>query len=140
MDDALRDKLERLTEVIADSDEQLKMMAELITPLYSYELMTDDLEIEEYDSRAHQESWEDMVRLQAEGVYPSAFSKIRSPVLMLHGAVDPTPGGMVSSGLKPYLPQMEYIEWERCGHYPWLETGVHEEFSVVLRDWLTRHA
>jgi hypothetical protein len=36
-----------------------------------------------------------MIRLQDHGVYPAAFSAIRSPVLMLHGAVDPHPGRMI---------------------------------------------
>ena len=33
---------------------------------------------------------------------------------------------------------MRNREWERCGHYPWLEQGVREEFFAVLREWLTR--
>ena len=79
-----------------------------------------------------------MLRLQEEGVYPSAFSAIDAPVIMLHGAVDPHPGRMIQAGLKPHLPQLEYHEWERCGHYPWLEKAVRMEFFDVLREWLTR--
>jgi pimeloyl-ACP methyl ester carboxylesterase len=77
-----------------------------------------------------------MVRLQEEGVYPAAFAAIRSPVLMLHGAVDPHPGGLIRESLERYLPQIEYREWEQCGHYPWLEREVREEFFLVLRGWL----
>jgi pimeloyl-ACP methyl ester carboxylesterase len=59
---------------------------------------------------------------------------------MLHGAVDPHPGALVRAGLEPYLPQLEYHEWARCGHYPWLEKAVREEFFAVLRQWLARHS
>ena len=36
----------------------------------------------------------------------------------------------------PYLSQIEYREWDRCGHYPWLERSIYEEFFEVLRTWL----
>src|SRR5262249_43755468 len=92
-----------------------------------------------FDVRAHTETWEDMVRLQQEGVYPAAFAAIKSPVLMLHGACDPHPGQMIRASLEPYLPQLEYCEWELCGHSPWLEKGIRDEFFAVTRNWLARH-
>jgi pimeloyl-ACP methyl ester carboxylesterase len=107
-----------------------------LIPFYSYDLMTTDLEIVNYDQRANQESWADMVRLQEAGVYPAAFAAIPSPVLMLHGAVDPHPGRMILASLLPYIPQIEYREWERCGHYPWLERCVRGEFFDTLKAWL----
>jgi len=58
---------------------------------------------------------------------------------MLHGAVDPHPGRMIKARLEPHLPQLEYRQWERCGHYPWLERAVHDEFFAVLREWLAQH-
>lgn len=60
-------------------------------------------------------------------------------VLMLHGAVDPHPGPLIREALRGYLPQIEYREWERCGHYLWLERSVQEEFFAVLRHWLLMH-
>ena len=85
--------------------------------------------------RAHWETWADMLRLQHEGVYPEAFTAIDAPVIMLHGTVDPHPGRMIRASLEPYLPQLEYHEWERCGHYPWLEKTVSSEFYTFLREW-----
>ena len=81
---------------------------------------------------------DDMVRLQEEGVYPSAFSAIRSPVLMLHGVYDPHPGQMIRANLESYLPQLEYHEWERCGHSPWNEKFVRDDFFTILHEWLGR--
>ena len=80
------------------------------------------------------------MRLQEESVYPAAFAAIDAPVLMLHGTVDPHPGRMIRASLEPHLPQLEYHEWERCGHYPWLEKAAREEFFAVLREWLTRRS
>jgi pimeloyl-ACP methyl ester carboxylesterase len=94
---------------------------------------------EPFDLRAHTETWDDMLRLQREGVYPAAFAAITSPVLMLHGAYDPHPGRLIRDGLKRHIPQLDYREWERCGHSPWTEHFVRDEFFATLRDWLTRN-
>ena len=59
---------------------------------------------------------------------------------MLHGSHDPHPGTMIRDSLLPHLPRLEYREWERCGHYPWVERGVREEFFRVLREWLEANA
>jgi pimeloyl-ACP methyl ester carboxylesterase len=139
MDDGLRQRLETLAIEFPDADEQLRKRADLLLPLYSHKLMARELEVENCDAAAHQESWDDMLRLQQEEVYPAAFSAIKAPVLMLHGAVDPHPGPLIRASLQPYLPQLEYRQWDRCGHYPWLESAVHEEFFAVLRDWLKAH-
>lgn len=67
IDEGLRRKLEAVAEEVADADEQMRTKAALIAPLYSYEPVTSELEIageiEEFDARAHQESWDDMESL-----------------------------------------------------------------------------
>jgi pimeloyl-ACP methyl ester carboxylesterase len=141
-DDDLRRRLGSLSDEFPDPSEQLKKRHELTQRLYLFDPATDEEQQDDtgpLDLRAHKETWDDMLRLQSQGVYPAAFAAIRSPVLMLHGAYDPHPGDMIRASLKPYLPQLEYREWERCGHRPWLEKGVRKEFFAVLRDWLKRH-
>lgn len=135
-DDALREKLARLPEEIADADERLMKTLKLLLPLYSYDIAAAEMGMGECDARAFEETWNDMVRLQNQGVYPAAFAAIREPVLMLHGAADPHPGEMVRQTLARYLPQLECREWEKCGHFPWLERNIREEFFEVLRKWL----
>jgi pimeloyl-ACP methyl ester carboxylesterase len=136
MGDDLRERLERLPKEFPNPDERLRAMGDLLLPLYSCELLSGESETEPCDFRAHHETWNDMLRLQEQGVYPVAFAAIHAPVLMLHGAVDPHPGGMIRASLTPHLPQLEYHEWERCGHSPWLERAVRDDFFLVLRRWL----
>lgn len=107
--------------------------------LYSYDPVPGPSEEEKLDPQAQEETWNDMLRLQAEGVYPAAFRAIRVPVLMLHGAFDPHPGKLIHAGLQPFLPQIEYHEWEHCGHYPWLEKATADKFFSFVREWLGRH-
>ena len=92
------------------------------------------------DAVAHRQTWHDMLRLQEAGVYPALLAAIRAPVLMVHGAADPHPGPMIRDGLVPYLPQLEYHEWARCGHYPWLERAVGAEFFALVGDWLVQRS
>jgi pimeloyl-ACP methyl ester carboxylesterase len=139
MDEALRAQFARLARDVADPDQRFARQGDLLLPLYSSDPVTLDQELETCDERGYRETWADMLRLQRQGVYPAAFATIRSPVLMLHGAADPHPGALIRDSLAPFLPQLRYREWERCGHYPWMERAVREEFFVVLRDWLVKH-
>jgi pimeloyl-ACP methyl ester carboxylesterase len=138
-DDDLRRRIEGLTRQVPDPDQRLDALGDLLLPLYAYDPVTTDLEGEACDARGNVETWNDMVRLQDEGVYPAAFGAIESPVLMLHGTFDPHPGRMIRASLAPHLARLEYVEWERCGHYPWIEKAVAGEFFAVLREWLARH-
>jgi pimeloyl-ACP methyl ester carboxylesterase len=137
-DDALRRRLAGLREEFPDPDRRLRALGDLLLPLYSHDPLATELEVEACDARAFRESWDDMLRLQDQGLYPAAFAAIREPVVMLHGADDPHPGRLIRAGLEPHIPRLEYHEWERCGHYPWLERGVRDEFFAFLRRWLAR--
>jgi pimeloyl-ACP methyl ester carboxylesterase len=138
--DALRARLDRLAAEYADPDDLLRAQHTATLPVYSHDLLGSDTEAEALDARAHRQTWDDMLRLQREGVYPAAFASLRLPVLMIHGAEDPHPGHMVYESLTPYVPTIEYVEIERCGHYPWLEHAAKGTFFSILRAWLGRHA
>src|SRR5947209_12079030 len=102
MDDTLRQRLDRLPEECPDPRRQLTQRHALTQSLYAYAPIAAEPEVaagEPFDLRAHTETWEDMVRLQAAGVYPAAFAAITSLVLMLHGAYDPHPGSMIRTSL-----------------------------------------
>jgi pimeloyl-ACP methyl ester carboxylesterase len=141
--DALQQRLERLSQECPDPGDQITKRQALTQALYTYAPVAtpqDEGAGEPFDVRAHTETWEDMVRLQEAGVYPAAFAAITSPVLMLHGTYDPHPGPMIRASLARHLPQLEYREWERCGHQPWSELFVRDEFFAVLREWLSRQS
>lgn len=140
MDDAPRGRIEALEREIPDPDRRLAAYGDLLSPLYNYDPLPGVLEFDACDDRANKETWADMLRLQADGTYPAAFAAIESPALMLHGAFDPHPGAMIRASLEPHLPQLEYVEWERCGHDPWTERAARDEFFAVVHRWIGRHA
>lgn len=137
IDRALRRRLEAAYEDLDDPDDRLAAVGRLIEPVYAVDhLPADDTEALPCDDRGHSETWEDMVRRQADGTYPAAFTAFDGPVLMLHGDHDPHPGPMIRDSLFPVLPQLQFIELERCGHYPWRERGAREAFFGFLVPWL----
>jgi pimeloyl-ACP methyl ester carboxylesterase len=92
------------------------------------------------DARGHTETWDDVLRLQADGAEPAAFAAITAPVLMLHGDTDPHPGPGTRDLLRAHIPQLEYVELLRCGHTPWKERHARDAFFTTLRAWLHAHA
>ena len=122
----------RLAQEVGDPDVRLARSHELTRHVESWDLAEPEV-IAGVDARSNRETWDDMMRLQAEGVYPGAFSAISEPVLMLHGHYDPHPGPMIRDCLREYLPQLEYRGWGECGHLPWLERAVRLDFFEVLK-------
>jgi len=141
MDHDLRDKLRRTSTESTDPRDRFMQTFKLTRHLFDFDPIDPCPEkegSEPFDIVAHEETWNDMVRLQADGIYPSLFEAIESPVLMLHGQYDPHPGKMIRDSLIRYLPQLEYHEWERCGHSPWIEKSAREVFFSEICEWLTR--
>jgi len=131
-------RLEQLSRNCPDPDARLREFARVLQTCDSVDLIDCPDESEPCDARAAEQTWADMLRLQAEGVYPAAFASIRCPVLMLHGADDPHPGRLILAGLKPHIPHIEFEELARCGHYPWLERAARDDFDRRLRAWLAQ--
>ncbi len=104
-----------------DGNARLGALGAMYQQIDSYDLIRPAEKKFRCDAAGHAQSWADLMRLEDEGVYPAAFAKIDSPVLMMHGDFDSHPGGMIEATLRRYIGQLEYMEFEKCGHYPWLE-------------------
>jgi pimeloyl-ACP methyl ester carboxylesterase len=85
------------------------------------------------DARGFEETWADVLRLQERGEEPAAFAAVRCPVRMLHGADDPHPGRATRDALAPFVADLAYREFERCGHAPWLERHARDDFLAAVR-------
>jgi len=136
----LSGRLRGLSKEIRDPDVRLCVYGRLLEPLYIYDPLAEQKdETEEYDRKGHDETWRDMLRLQASGVYPQSLAGIDTPTLMLHGDYDPHPGQMTYATLRTYLPTIDYVELDRCGHYPWRERAAREPFFTHLARWLSMY-
>lgn len=132
----IKRRLINLPEVVPDPDKRLGLLGKWMKQIDSVDLIEEQPEEVQFDDLGHRRTWADMLRLQKKGIYPAAFAEIKSPAVMLHGADDPHPGRMIYESLQPYLPHLEYKEFSKCGHYPWLEKAVRDEFYRILRKQL----
>lgn len=149
MDDAMRSRLEGLKsraamEVDPDIRNALvRQRANLTMSIESYELIDgvdDASDALSYDGAANKETWNDALRLQRDGIEPQRFSRISCPVLMLHGHIDPHPGGGTRDLLRQFIPHLQYVEFEKCGHEPWKERHARDPFLKALLTWLRLQA
>jgi len=125
-----------------DTAERARLRAEL-GHIAADAMTVDALEpswLEGVDALSNQQTWDDAMRLQREGVEPAAFRAIAAPVFMLHGDDDPHPGEQTRALLQRVIPQLEYVRFPRCGHEPWRERHAREPFLQTLRAWLLAHA
>jgi pimeloyl-ACP methyl ester carboxylesterase len=136
LSDTARSELQR-ARTIADGNERLRVQLAAMAAAYFVDPITTETEDVWYDVAGHDETWNDMLRLQESGRHPADFAAIATPVLMIHGADDPHPGASIRATLARYIPHLEYCELPRCGHYPWLERGARDAFLTTLRTWLT---
>jgi pimeloyl-ACP methyl ester carboxylesterase len=135
-DEKIAREFDEIDELYDDEDARLGAMGAMYQLIDSYDLARPPQKKFRCDAAGHAQSWADLMRLEDEGVYPAAFAKIDSPVLMMHGDFDSHPGRMIEASLRQYIGQLEYIEFEKCGHYPWLEKAAAKEFYEQLREWL----
>ena len=133
---ALRGAIERARDADA-CDRLFAQLGALNLEAQSFDaLADDDPESLVVDAAGHGETWNDVLTRQAEGIEPQSFDAIGARVLMLHGEDDPHPGAMIRDSLLPYIPQLEYVEFVRCGHEPWRERHAREPFFGALRGFL----
>lgn len=130
-----RAELAEIAHSIKDPDRRRAAEGRVATRAYGYDL--DGLgDWTSVDAVAHRETWTDMLRLIEEGVYPAAFAAITCPVLMMHGIVDPHPGGLTRDELRTYVHHLEYLDLQKCGHSPWLERQARADFYHCLTTWI----
>jgi pimeloyl-ACP methyl ester carboxylesterase len=141
IDDYLRGRPELAADLMLSPDERCMKWHEAADTYHRVPYVPGadpEVEREPFDMRAHLETWRDWMRCRNEGLYPAAFAAITSPVLMLHGDYDTHPGPMTRDVLSRYIPHLEYREFARCGHSPWVETYARLEFLAVLSAWLLK--
>ena len=61
-------------------------------------------------------------------------SKIKCPVVAIHGDYDPHPYKGVTEPLSKILHDFRVILLKQCGHYPWKERLAKEQFYKILRN------
>lgn len=136
LDGEMASRLDQARRAHDDPDARLAALGALSVQIDSVDPIAEAGSTEACDARGYEQTWKDALRCQAEGLHPAAFAAIDVPVLMLHGEQDSHPGALIRDSLRPCLPQLQYHAWAGCGHYPWLERAVGDQFFARVLEWV----
>jgi pimeloyl-ACP methyl ester carboxylesterase len=89
------------------------------------------------DATGYEETWEDVKRLQSDGIEPQAFTAVTAPAVLIQGDSDPHPGRLIYARLHTYIPQLTFSEIANSGHTLWQERAGREPFLDRLTTWLS---
>jgi len=90
------------------------------------------------DPVAFRKVWPEAEEMRRRGVLLQALRRLRMPILVLHGRVDPHPVEGVVQPLRQARRKVEVVVLDRCGHYPWWERYARDAFFDRLREWTDR--
>jgi len=78
--------------------------------------------------------WGGASKLRQSGRLLRLGSKIKCPVVALHGDYDPHPAAGVREPLSRVIRDFRFILLPKCGHRPWLERSAKDEFYRIIKD------
>ncbi|MBE9509729.1 MAG: alpha/beta hydrolase [Bacteroidetes bacterium] len=110
-----------------------KQFAELLSKADSFDPLTSESCIIEYQPDIFQSIWNEASKLRKSGKLIGFGKRIKCPVVAIHGDYDPHPAEGVKIPLSETLDKFKFILLKKCGHYPWNEKNAFNEFYKILR-------
>jgi len=124
--------------IVADKSAIFKKFGKMIEKADSYDPLSHDSDVIEYQYEMLDSVWPDATELRASGKLLALGKKIQCPVVAIHGDHDPHPRNGIEVPLSRVLTEFRFILLENCGHYPWYEKHAKEKFYSVLRQDIER--
>ena len=84
--------------------------------------------------------WPEAAQLRESGDLLAQASRVRCPVVAIHGDCDPHPWEGVSQPLSEVLPESQFELLRKCGHKPWIERHARDQFYGILESELSCRA
>ncbi|HOO40747.1 MAG TPA: alpha/beta hydrolase [Syntrophales bacterium] len=86
----------------------------------------------DYRGDIFQRVWEEAAEMRRTGKLLDLGTRIKCPVVAIHGDTDPHPADGVQIPLEAVLKDFQFILLKNCGHKPWIERRAREEFFRIL--------
>jgi pimeloyl-ACP methyl ester carboxylesterase len=90
----------------------------------------------QFQASIYRSVWQEAEVMRESGALLKLGTKIRCPVVAIHGDHDPHPARGVEKPLSPIIKDFRLILLKDCGHEPWNERWARERFYHVLKDQL----
>ena len=117
-----------------DKNRIFTRLGEMTMKTDSVDLLLRKMEMPECDYDVFCSVWDDAEELRSSGELLGLATKIKCPVVAIHGDHDPHPVEGVREPLSRVLGDFRFIVLEKCGHYPWLEKYARDLFYGILRN------
>lgn len=118
---------------INEKNSLLAKMAELFTKADTYDPLTLDIEVIEYQYQINDNVWQEVEELRTSGELLALGKQINCPVVAIHGDYDPHPAEGVQKPLSSVLKDFKFYLLKQCGHMPWIEKKAREKFYKILK-------
>jgi len=113
-----------------------KRIGELFTKADSYDLLPENESIIDFRPDIYRSIWKEAEILRGNGELLNYGTKIKCPVVVIHGKNDPHPYLGVKEPLSKVLKNFKIFKLQNCGHYPWRERYARERFYEILEEEL----
>ncbi len=100
----------------------------------AYAPTADECEPIDFNADIFHSVWKDGAELRKSGRLLEIGRQIRCPVVAIHGDYDPHPAEGVQKPLSVLLKNFRFIMLKHCGHKPWVEREVKEQFFHTLKN------
>ena len=119
-----------------DKDTALARLGALASKADAYDPITHECEAIDCRADIFQSVWADAAKLRSSDKLLELGKHIKCPVVAIHGDYDPHPAEGVQKPLSVILKNFRFILLKNCGHKPWIEREVREEFFRILKEEL----
>jgi pimeloyl-ACP methyl ester carboxylesterase len=117
----------------SDKNAALARLAGLFTRVDACDPLTLDMEVLEVRHDINQSVWNEARKLRMSGELLELGRRIECPVVAIHGDYDPHPAEGVRVPLSSVLRDFRFFLLKGCGHTPWIERRVRQEFFEMLK-------
>jgi pimeloyl-ACP methyl ester carboxylesterase len=118
----------------SDKDSIFARLGELIYKADSYDPISFKSDVLEYQYQVFHDVWAQASELRRSGRLLEYGKSIECPVVAIHGDYDPHPYLGVKEPLKKVLKDFRFVLLPNCGHQPWSERNMGDDFYKILRD------
>jgi len=115
-----------------DRNTSFARFGELMMKADSFDPLPHENDILAYKYETFQKVWIGAEELRSSGELLKLGSKIKSPVVAIHGDYDPHPIEGVKEPLFEVLDDFKSITIKNCGHKPWIERLARDAFYQIL--------
>ncbi|MBN1800393.1 MAG: alpha/beta hydrolase [Candidatus Lokiarchaeota archaeon] len=141
MGDLEKHKVNSIIELInstlnTQNNSLLRQMGDIFHKTDNYLPLTDKSEVIEYQLDIYKNIWKQASLMRQKKEILQIGSKIKCPVVCIHGDYDPHPYEGVYDPLASILSDFKFVLLERCGHNPWIEEGAKDFFYKIIKEEL----